>query len=106
MTLVQSVCLIEETVEYMEQVRVEPMGVSHKDKMHSVLNKNPGLLCIKEISDVHCEMNGALLQNEPTLLDMTSMKKCTNYIGGRRTFFQSIQICFKTKSWSIQLRKC
>lgn len=42
--------------------------------MHSVLNKNPGLNCIKLIKDIHCGMNGVILQAELTPLDIASMK--------------------------------
>jgi len=40
-TLVQSLGAIEEAVEYIRQVK-ETIGVAVKEKMHSVLNKNPG----------------------------------------------------------------
>jgi hypothetical protein len=32
------------------------LGVAVKEKMYSVLNKNPDLNCLKLIKDVHCEM--------------------------------------------------
>ena len=50
------------------------MGVAVKEKMHSVLNKNPGLNCLKLIRDVHCGINGKLLQIEITPLDIAKMK--------------------------------
>jgi hypothetical protein len=42
--------------------------------MHSVLNKNSGLNCLKLIRDIHCGMNGVILQNELTPLSSGKMK--------------------------------
>jgi hypothetical protein len=42
--------------------------------MHSVLNKNPSLNCLKLIRYIHCQMNEVILQNELTPLDIKNMK--------------------------------
>jgi hypothetical protein len=39
---------------------------SIKEKMYSVLNKNPGLNCIKLIRHIHCKINEVILQKELT----------------------------------------
>ncbi|KAL4112044.1 hypothetical protein QTP88_015892 [Uroleucon formosanum] len=73
MTLVQSLGLIEEAEKCIEQVQ-GPLGVAVKEKMHSVLHKNPGLDCLKLIRDAHCEMNGVIFPAELTALDIANMK--------------------------------
>lgn len=73
MTLVQSLGLIEEAEKCIEQVQ-GPLGVAVKEKMHSVLHKNPGLDCPKLIRDTHCEMNGVIFPAELTALDIANMK--------------------------------
>lgn len=73
MTLVQSLELIEEAEKCIEQVQ-GPLGVAVKEKMHSVLHKNPGLDCPKLIRDTHCEMNGVIFPAELTALDIANMK--------------------------------
>lgn len=57
MTLVQSLEVIEEAVKRIEQVQ-GPLGVTVKEKIHSVLNKNLGSNCLKSITDIHCGING------------------------------------------------
>lgn len=49
---------MEESVKCIEQNILEPMGVTIKEKMHNVLNKNPGLNCLKLMRDIHCRING------------------------------------------------
>jgi hypothetical protein len=73
MTLVQSLGLIEEAEKCIEQVQ-GPLGVAVKEKMHSVLHKNPGLDCLKLIRDAYCEMNGVIFPAELTALDIANMK--------------------------------
>ena len=73
MTLVQSLRLIEEIKKCIEQVQ-RPLGVAVKEKMHSVLHKNPGLDCLKLIRNIHCEMNGVILLAELTPLDIANIK--------------------------------
>ncbi|KAL4105015.1 hypothetical protein QTP88_020290 [Uroleucon formosanum] len=73
MTLVQSLGLIEEAEKCIEQVQ-GPLGVAVKEKMHSVLHKNPGLDCLKLIRDAHCEMNRVIFPAELTALDIANMK--------------------------------
>jgi len=51
-----------------------PLGVAVKEKIHSVLHKNPGLDCLKLIKDTHCEINGVILRAELTALDIANMK--------------------------------
>lgn len=41
-----------------------------KEKMYSVLNKNPGLNPIKLMRDIHCGINKTLLQIELTVSDI------------------------------------
>jgi hypothetical protein len=53
MTLVQSLGLVEKDIKCIEQVQ-RPFRVAVKVKMHSVLNKNPGLNCLKLVKDIHC----------------------------------------------------
>jgi hypothetical protein len=42
------------------------LGIAIKEKMYRVLNKNPGLNCLKLIRQIICGMNEVILQNELT----------------------------------------
>lgn len=68
-TLFQCLGLIEEAVE-----KYRPSRVTLKEQRHSVLNTNPGFNCLKLIRDVHCKINGILLQTELTPFDIVNMK--------------------------------
>jgi len=61
MTLVQCLGFTEEAVKCIEQVQ-GPLGLAVKEKMHSVLNKNPGLNCKQLIRDNirNFRMNGVI----------------------------------------------
>lgn len=47
---------------------------SKRKKIPSVLNKNPGLNCLKLIRDVYCGINEILLQTNFIPLDIINMK--------------------------------
>jgi len=73
MTLVQCLGFTEEAVKCIKQVQ-DSLRVAVKEKMQNVLNKNPGLNSIKLIRDIHCGINGVMLQAELTPLDIANMK--------------------------------
>jgi hypothetical protein len=54
MALVQSLRLVEEALKCTEEVQVS-LEVAVKEQMHSALNKNPGLNCLKLIKDYNAE---------------------------------------------------
>lgn len=67
------------------------------EKMDSMLNKNPSLKYLKLIRDIHCEINGIILQTEITFLDISNTKFALIASVEVERSFSRLQICVTIK---------